>query len=310
MNHNFSFYKDGGENLERKEVVDKILHVRAWQKGCIRAPHKALLILYALAKFLVGQQQIAFGKVEIDLRNLLSDFGPPRRSHRPEYPFWRLQKDQVWEVTLSSPVIENKSGDVGRRALLDAVALGSFTKPVIDILSQNSAIVKDLIQELLTNNFPETVHADILQAIGVDLEEINICAGKRRRCPKFRDKVLQAYDYRCAVCGFDIRLGHTPIALEAAHIKWYQAGGPDTEDNGLALCALHHKLFDRGAFTLSENMEVLVSDKVTGYNGFAELLLQNNGKSVRAPQSTKYSPDINHISWHRNEVFHGKPRDV
>jgi hypothetical protein len=25
------------------------------------------------------------------------------------------------------------------------------------------------------------------------------------------------------------------IALEAAHIKWFQAGGPDVEQNGLAL---------------------------------------------------------------------------
>lgn len=295
--------------MERKEVVDKILHVRAWQKGSIRAPHKPLLIVYALAKFLDDQQQIAFAEVDIDLRNLLDDFGPPRRTHRPEYPFWRLQRDQVWEVTLTSPVKENSSGDVERRTLLDAGARGSFTKPIIDVLAKESTIVKDLIQELLANNFPETVHADILQAIGVDLEEFSIGIGRRKRCSKFRDKVLQAYDYRCAVCGFDIRIGHTPIALEAAHIKWHQAGGPDSEDNGLALCALHHKLFDRGAFTLSENMEVLVSDKVTGYNGFAELLLQYNGQSVRAPQSTKYAPDINHISWHRNEVFHGNPRD-
>jgi putative restriction endonuclease len=25
------------------------------------------------------------------------------------------------------------------------------------------------------------------------------------------------------------------VALEAAHIKWHQAGGPDEESNGLAL---------------------------------------------------------------------------
>jgi HNH endonuclease len=38
--------------------------------------------------------------------------------------------------------------------------------------------------------------------------------------------------------------------LEAAHIKWFQARGPDVVQNGLALCSLHHKIFDLGAFTV------------------------------------------------------------
>lgn len=29
-----------------------------------------------------------------------------------------------------------------------------------------------------------------------------------------------------AVCGFDVRLDHFPIALEAAHIKWHTDGAP------------------------------------------------------------------------------------
>jgi putative restriction endonuclease len=41
------------------------------------------------------------------------------------------------------------------------------------------------------------------------------------------------------------------LGLEAAHIKWFQAGGPDIEANGLAMCSLHHKLFDLGVFTIA-----------------------------------------------------------
>ena len=36
-----------------------------------------------------------------------------------------------------------------------------------------------------------------------------------------------------------------------AHIRWHQAHGPATIPNGIALCALHHELFDAGTFTLS-----------------------------------------------------------
>lgn len=91
------------------------------------------------------------------------------------------------------------------------------------------------------------------------------------RDPGFRRAVLRAHEHRCAVCGFDIRLGARSLALDGAHIKWHQAGGPDDVQNGLALCVLHHKLFDEGAFTLSppgERSVVLVSEAAIGTTGF------------------------------------------
>jgi putative restriction endonuclease len=33
----------------------------------------------------------------------------------------------------------------------------------------------------------------------------------------------------------------------------------DELDNGLALCSLHHKLFDRGVFGLDDDLTVVVS---------------------------------------------------
>src|SRR5437588_7846441 len=55
--------------------------------------------------------------------------------------------------------------------------------------------------------------------------------------------------------------GSVSVGLDAAHIRWHQAGGPDREGNGLALCVLHHKLFDLGAFTVSPSGLLLVSDQ-------------------------------------------------
>ncbi len=133
---------------------------------------------------------------------------------------------------------------------------------------------------------------------------------KRKRSSDFRDNVLRAYEYRCAICGFDVRMGHHPVALEAAHIKWHVAGGPDIEVNGLALCSLHHKLFDRGAFTISKQLEIIVSDRANGTQGFSEWLMQYHGARVGHPQSTKYVPDNNYLMWHTKEVFQGKNREL
>jgi putative restriction endonuclease len=114
----------------------------------------------------------------------------------------------------------------------------------------------------LENHFPESLHSDILSAVGL---ELGVGGSKeRKRDRQFRQRVLTAYEYRCAVCGFDVRLGSVSIALDAAHIRWHQAGGPDRESNGLALCVLHHKIFDPGAFTLDHAGGLLVSDQAHG----------------------------------------------
>ncbi|MCA9113795.1 MAG: HNH endonuclease, partial [Planctomycetaceae bacterium] len=72
-----------------------------------------------------------------------------------------------------------------------------------------------------------------------------------RRDREFRNRVLTAYDHSCAVCGFDVRLGTVVLVVEAAHIQWHQANGPNEERNGLALCSLHHWAFHLNAFHAS-----------------------------------------------------------
>lgn len=61
----------------------------------------------------------------------------------------------------------------------------------------------------------------------------------------FRDNVLREQEARCAVCGFDI-----PEGLEAAHLVPKKASGSDDSRNGLSLCVLHYRLFDRGLFSI------------------------------------------------------------
>jgi putative restriction endonuclease len=91
------------------------------------------------------------------------------------------------------------------------------------------------------------------------------------------------------------------------YIRWHQAGGPDQESNGLALCVLHHKIFDLGAFTLSHEGVMLVSDQANG-TGLHEALLRHHGKPVRPPQRPEWKPDPDFLDWHGREVFQGRHR--
>ena len=163
--------------------------------------------------------------------------------------------------------------------------------------------MREIVQDLLNANFPESIHQDILDAVGIEF-----AVETRLVVARSPERILRAYEYSCAICGFDVRLGSIPVALEAAHIKWHQAGGPDEECNGLALCTLHHKLFDRGVFTLSNSMSIIVSEAANGTRGFQEWVVAFHGQAIRPPQRQTYYPDENWVAWHVREVFQGPGR--
>ena len=129
-------------------------------------------------------------------------------------------------------------------------------------------------------------------------------SGRRRRDSGFRERVLRAYEYRCCVCGFDLRIGQVSAGLEAAHIQWHHVGGPDVEPNGLALCALHHKLFDLGAFTveLTEHRVVFSQHAIAGDRG-AQGELRHYGHPVLAPQQVDMRPAAGFLTWNLKNVF-------
>jgi putative restriction endonuclease len=290
------------------EIRDRFRTITVWRRGGERAPHKPLLALYAIARLLRGESRmIPYAEVDRELGKLLIEFGPRRQSYHPEYPFWRLQNDGLWKVSPSEGLTSRSSNtDAKKSELLEHNVHGGFLPEIYDTLSQDKPLARNIVQDLLNANFPESIHQDILDSVGIEFAiDTRVVIA---RSPDFRDRILRAYEYSCAVCGFDVRLGTVPVALEAAHIKWHQAGGPDEEANGLALCTLHHKLFDRGVFTISNSMSVIVSEEANGTRGFQEWVVAYHGRAIRPPQRPTYYPDENWVAWHVREVFQGPGR--
>jgi len=277
--------------------------LNTWKRGGERAPHKPLLLLYALARLERKEPRfITYAEVKEKLKPLLVEFGPHRKSYRPSYPFVRLHNDGIWE--LKGNMTLDTRDDWSDKELIENKISGGFTEEVYTLLLKDRELICELANVLLEHNFPETIHEDILNTIGLDVE----ITAKAARDTQFRERVLRAYEYCCAVCGFNVRLGHTLVAVEAAHIKWRQAGGPDTEQNGIALCTMHHKLFDRGVFTLTRTMTFQVAETAHGTRGFEEWLMRYHGKQIRAPQSPLYKPKETYVNWHIKEVFRGPAR--
>lgn len=295
-----------------EQILELFRTINVWRRGDQRAPHKPLLILYALARLVSGKQgKIPYQEIDNALKPLLIQFGPPRKSYHPEHPFWWLQTDGLWELDIDPSKLTYRKGgnNPTKGELIKHDVHGGFPEYVVQQIKNNKTLACDIASEILENHFPTSMHDEILSAVGLDL--LNIVVKRPARNPEFREKVLTAYEYRCSVCGFDVRIGTQPLGLEAAHVKWYQAGGPDTVDNGLTLCTLHHKIFDYGAFTIDPSEHrILVSEKAHGTEGFSEWLMRFHGLQIGEPVNPAYSINETFLRWHEREVFRGPGRHL
>lgn len=82
---------------------------------------------------------------------------------------------------------------------------------------------------------------------------------KALRDANFKNRVLTAYSNACAMCGVQLRL------IDAAHIL--PAAHPDSTDetsNGIALCAFHHRAYDRGLVTFDTGYRIHRNGAVEG----------------------------------------------
>lgn len=292
------------------EILDRFGGIRQWRAGEHRAPHKPLLLLLALGRLQRGEERLAsFVELEEPLRGLLNQYGHPRGRQRPEYPFWRLSSDEgIWEIESAQPVELTSSGDPRISSLRMRDVRGGLTAEVARALTSNAALLERIVSDLLTSQFPPSLHDDICDAVGLRVSQSVVA--RQRRDPEFRIEVLRAYDYRCAMCGYDGKLDTVSVGLEAAHIRWWAYAGPDTIDNALALCVLHHRALDRGVIGLTEDLRIAVSRRFHGGRQARELIIDLAGLPLRSPQPGLPGPLADHIGWHRSEVFQGDERWV
>lgn len=299
--------------MTRDEVLAAFNAIRVWQNGDRRAVHKPLLVLLALSRVNeVAAQSIDWNDAEPLLKRLLEEFGPDGSSNTRHYPFWHLQTDRLWRLDGPPEVLNRPAGATPTLTeLRNHHVRGGFTVPIYMALKSDPELIGIVAQRIVDAHFPETIRGDVLEAVGlVQVEYMGTPKDpQRRRDPAFREKVLRAYQYRCAVCGHDLRMGQKSIGLEAAHIKWFQANGPDEVPNGIAMCSLHHKVFDLGAFQiLPETYQMVFSQHLNGSEAASQRMLAYHGSAMILPQAKEYLPHPNHLDWHSRQVFKNPAR--
>lgn len=144
------------------------LHRARWQGE--EAPHKPLLVLFALSQWLQsGVAIFTFADIEDPMRELIREFGfDGTSSADPRLPFWHLTSDQVWVVETSGGSAISYSGRrPSATELREQVAQGRFADPIAADLYGRPGLVVELVGQLLCECFEPAVHQPLLQRLGL-----------------------------------------------------------------------------------------------------------------------------------------------
>lgn len=132
-----------------------------------------------------------------------------------------------------------------------------------------------------------------------------ILLNRKIRDATFRLEVCRAYEDKCAVTGLRIINGGGRAEVQAAHIKPVAVGGPDVVQNGIALSATVHWLFDRHLISIDENHRLLIAHNRVP----SELrnLFRPEHQGLHLPSDRKLWPHPAFLAHHR-EAFAGGMR--
>jgi hypothetical protein len=176
-----------------------------------------------------------------------------------------------------------------------------------DFLTTKTYEVQKVVKKLKTNIPPKNYNP-----IDKEKKLVKVARELTVRERGFRQAVIEAYSFRCCICGMKI---NSPDSLtwevEAAHIVPHRLQGKDDIWNGISFCRLHHWAFDVGWFTLLDDYKIQVSERIDylpsdfGRQGdyyFLKMMLDN--KSIHLPLENDNHPHQNAILWHRENIFY------
>ncbi len=270
------------------------------------APHKPLLHLVVIDLFESGK--LASGEFrrdgELAFRfNSYWSLGAVGRGSRPDVklPFFHSRSDGFW-TPCEDDGREAAAREQARIARLDPDYLLCLADPSFRdsarrtiLLTHFSGDTRDSLAALLGMDLASVPSDDPLpKALPSEL--------LRKRETRFAFEVLPAYDFTCALTGYRMVAEDGTTILDAAHIHSFSNGGPCIVRNGLALSKTAHWLFDRGFWSLSDELYVLVKKQDFHETGGLSLLLKpKDGLALEKLPALNHRPDPEHLAWHRNK---------
>lgn len=133
-------------------------------------------MLFALGRVARGEARLVeFAVIEQDLKNLLQEFGPSSAPSSRHYPFWHLATDAsgaLWELEGPAEVLNRPRAVTPTLSELRVHHVrGGFTSRVFEALRSDTVLRNELARLILHTHFPESLHEDVLAAVGLDFAD-------------------------------------------------------------------------------------------------------------------------------------------
>ena len=209
---------------------------------------------------------------------------------RHETGFYEKQLDFVPQPSLIGSRLQGKS----IRVISDEEFGGITLAGLSTTLAPDNAIRLEL----------DPVHVDpgTLALISAPEEEkerrvVQMLVNRKIREASFRRRLVDAYENRCAVTRLQIINGGGKAEAQAAHIWSVASGGPDIVQNGIALWATAHWLFDRHLISLTDDYGLLVSHNRVPSE--LQPLFKNQLERIHLPSNQQFWPRVAYVQRHR-----------
>lgn len=296
------------------------------------APHKPVLLLSVIQAF--EQQLLTDSHIPIipELVGLFKSnwLALVKTNHQMRFalPFYHLQSEGFWQL-VANPGYEtwlaSSTSLSGFSGLTAAVAYARIDEDLYRLLRDPQGR-EALRIALLTVWFPEantqvlypTDYLDTLAeqmreesgpAYRTQMEQLQVELDKEAyqeevflRGGVFRREVSRLYGYACCISGLRVDATFPIAMIDACHIVPFSESHDNTVTNGIALCPTLHRAFDRGLISLTDQYEVLVSDRFTE-RASTHAIRPFAGKRIMLPTESMYPPDPKNLAWHRERVF-------
>ncbi len=155
----------------------------------------------------------------------------------------------------------------------------------------------DNIQEFIEQN-KKKLTSYLGERISIDGDPLEALSSTFRTQSDFSDAVRKIYNGKCALRESFIYKDH-PVGLEAAHIHAKTNGGNNLPSNGILLSTDLHRAFDEGIWTLSDELRVLVHDKIQD-----GVMINFRNKQLALPaENSAFRPYLGYVQWHREKRF-------
>ena len=224
-----------------------------------------------------------------------------------------------------NPKVIELSNIIGRSPNAVALKLSNFASFDPHLKSRgikgmrNAGKKDEEIWHEFTNNWDDLIYEsekllaklkniDMGAVVDEQNSETNLIGEDRNRTVKtrinqsfFRQMILNNYKCRCAICNLNIQ-----ELLIAGHIVPWSLEKKErlNPQNGICLCSLHDKAFDRGLIGIDTDYKVVISEKLShmekeryfeGYFGNFE------NKQINLPE--KFLPLFEFLNFHLDNIF-------